>query len=62
MEKRTGFLRVFELLLRQSGGMLDVTKLSEESQISRPTITNWLEVPCVRMTAACCGSTSCWMR
>jgi hypothetical protein len=44
VEKRAGFLRVFELLLRQSGGMLDVTKLSKESQISRPTITNWLEV------------------
>lgn len=44
VEKRAGFLRVFELLLRQSGGMLDVTKLSKESQISRPTVTNWLEV------------------
>ena len=44
LEKRAGFLRVFELLLRQSGGMLDVTKLSKESQISRPTIMNWLDV------------------
>lgn len=44
LEKRAGFLRVLELLLRQSGGMLDVTKLSKESQISRPTITNWLDV------------------
>jgi uncharacterized protein len=44
LEKRAGFLRVLELLLRQSGGMLDITKLAAESQISRPTVTNWLEV------------------
>jgi hypothetical protein len=44
LEKRAGFLRVLELLLRQSGGMLDVTKLAAESQISRPTVINWLEV------------------
>jgi predicted AAA+ superfamily ATPase len=42
--KRAGFLRVMELLLRQSGGMLDVSRLARESGISRPTITNWLEV------------------
>ena len=44
LEKRAGFLRVLELLMRQSGGMLDVTKLATESQISRPAVTNWLEV------------------
>jgi predicted AAA+ superfamily ATPase len=44
LEKRAGFLRVLELLLRQSGGMLDVTKLAAESQISRPTVINWLEI------------------
>ena len=44
LEKRAGFLRVLELLFQQSGGMLDVTKLASESQISRPTVTNWLEV------------------
>ena len=44
LEKRAGFLRVLELLMRQSGGMLDVAKLAAESQISRPTVTNWLEV------------------
>ncbi len=44
LEKRAGFLRVLELLLRQSGGMLDVSKVATESQISRPTVTNWLEV------------------
>ena len=44
LEKRAGFLRVLELLLRQSGGMLVVTRLAAESQISRPTVTNWLEI------------------
>ncbi len=44
LEKRAGFLRVLELLLRQSGGMLDVSRLAGESQISRPTVVNWLEV------------------
>lgn len=44
LEKRAGFLRLLELLFRQSGGMLDVTRLATESQVSRPTVTNWLEV------------------
>jgi predicted AAA+ superfamily ATPase len=44
LEKRAGFLRVLELLMRQSGGMLDVSRLAAESQISRPTVTNWLDV------------------
>jgi hypothetical protein len=44
LEKRAGFLRLLELLLRQSGGMLDLTKLAAESQISRPTVINWLEI------------------
>jgi predicted AAA+ superfamily ATPase len=44
LEKRAGFLRLLALLLRQSGGLLDITKLAAESQISRPTVTNWLEV------------------
>ncbi len=44
LEKRSAFLRLLELLLRQSGGMLDVTKLATECQISRPTVTHWLEI------------------
>ena len=44
LEKRAAFLRLLELLFRQSGGMLDVTKLAAESQVSRPTVMNWLEV------------------
>ena len=44
LEKRIGFLRALELLFRQSGGMLDVSKLAAESQISRPTVMSWLEI------------------
>ena len=44
LEKRAGFLRVLEILFRQSGGLLDVSKIATESQISRPTVMNWLEV------------------
>ena len=51
LEKRAGFLRVLELLMRQSGGMLDVTKLAAESQISRPAVTNWLDVYQITHTA-----------
>lgn len=42
--KRAGFLRVLELVMRQSGGRLDVSKLAAESQISRPTVMKWLDV------------------
>jgi uncharacterized protein len=44
VEKRSGFLRVLELLLHQSGGLLDVSRIARESEISRPTVTSWLEV------------------
>ena len=44
LEKRAGFLRLLALVLRQSGGMLDMTKLAAESQVSRPTVVNWLEI------------------
>jgi len=44
LEKRAAFLRVLELLMRQSGGMLDVSKLAAEGGVSRPTVVNWLEV------------------
>jgi hypothetical protein len=44
LEKRASFLRVLQLLMRQSGGLLDVTRIAAECQVSRPTVTNWLEV------------------
>ncbi|MBM4242917.1 MAG: ATP-binding protein [Deltaproteobacteria bacterium] len=41
--KRTAFLRVLETLLRQSGGLLDVSSLSRTCDVSRPTALGWLE-------------------
>lgn len=44
LEKRGPFLRMLELLLRQSGGMLEVSRLAGDCEVSRPTAINWLEV------------------
>lgn len=44
LEKRAGFMAMLELVLRQSGGMLDVSSLSRHTGVSRPTVTNWLDV------------------
>ena len=44
IEKRSGFLKLLELILHQSGGMLEVTKLSKQVELSRPTVMNYLEV------------------
>lgn len=44
VEKRSAFLRLLELLLRQSGGLLDISRVAKEAQVSRPTVMNWLEV------------------
>lgn len=42
--KRAEFLRLVELVLRQSGGMLEVTSLAKHTGISRPTVMTWLDV------------------
>jgi predicted AAA+ superfamily ATPase len=42
--KRAGFLKLLELVLRQSGGLLDITALAKHSGVTRPTVMNWLEV------------------
>lgn len=44
VEKRGAFLKLLELLLRQSGGMLEVTSLAKHVGVARPTIVNWLDV------------------
>jgi uncharacterized protein len=44
LEKRAAFLRVLQILLRQSGGLLDVSRIAREAEVSRPTVVNWLEV------------------
>lgn len=42
--KRDAFLRLLELLLRQSGGLLDFTSLAKHSGVSRPTVMAWLDI------------------
>lgn len=44
LNKRSAFLRFVELVLRQSGGMLEVTSLSKHAGVSRPTAMAWLDV------------------
>jgi len=44
VEKRAAFLRVCELLMRQSGGLFEATSLARSAGISRPTVLSWLDV------------------
>jgi len=44
LEKRGAFLKLLELVLRQSGGLLEINSLAKHSGVSRPTVMNWLEV------------------
>ncbi len=41
--KRTEFLRLVRLVLRQSGGMLEYTNLAKHAGVSRPTAVSWME-------------------
>jgi hypothetical protein len=43
IRNRTGFMSLLRLLLHRSGGQLDVTDLSKESGLSRPTVLAHLE-------------------
>jgi hypothetical protein len=44
VEKRAAFLRLVEVLLRQSGGLVEATSLAKAVGLSRPTVTSYLEV------------------
>ncbi len=44
VEKRSAFLRVCELLMRQSGGLFEATSIARDAGISRPTVLSWLDV------------------
>lgn len=44
VSKRREFLKLVELLLRSSGGQLEVTQLGKHAQLSRPTVLSYLEV------------------
>jgi len=40
---RTGFLKLMELLFMQSGGLLEISSLSRDSSLSRPTVMTHIE-------------------
>ena len=42
--KRTEFLKLTEILIRNSGGFAEVTSLAKQSGLTRPTVMNYLEV------------------
>jgi len=42
--KRSEFLKLCELILRQSGQMAEITSLSKHSGLSRPTVMNYLQI------------------
>ena len=44
VEKRSAFLLFVELILRQSGGLAEITSLAKHAGVSRPTVMSWLEV------------------
>lgn len=44
VEKRTGFLKLLQLLLRQSGSLIETTALAKHSGLSRPTVMNYIDV------------------
>lgn len=48
--KRTGYLSLLQILLRQSGGLLDVTRLARDTSLSRPTVMHYLEVASATLT------------
>lgn len=43
LRDRAGFLSLLKLMLHQSGGLVDITKLASELGISRPTVKSHLE-------------------
>jgi predicted AAA+ superfamily ATPase len=42
--KRAGYMALLQVLLRQSGGLLDLTNLATQTGLSRPTVMHYLEV------------------
>jgi len=43
IRNRTGFLKLLQLLFIQSGGILEITSMSKESGLSRPTVMAHIE-------------------
>lgn len=47
IRNRTGFLKLFQLLLRQSGSMIQYTNLAKLCGLSRPTVKSHIEAMCI---------------
>jgi predicted AAA+ superfamily ATPase len=43
VRNRSGFLKLVQLLLRSSGGLIEITRLSKMSGLTRPTVMSYLE-------------------
>ncbi len=44
VEKRSGFLKLLEILLRNSGSLIEVTNLCKYTGLTRPTVMNYMQV------------------
>lgn len=44
VEKRSNFLALVQLLLRQSGGLMEVASLARATALSRPTVMSYLDI------------------
>ncbi|MDA0348983.1 MAG: AAA family ATPase, partial [Verrucomicrobia bacterium] len=44
VERRASFFRFFELLIQQSGGMFEASSLASPTGVSRPTLSNYLQI------------------
>jgi hypothetical protein len=44
LEKRDAFLKCLRLLLRQSGGLIDLSSVASDTSVSRPTIMSWMNI------------------
>ncbi|MBI2894270.1 MAG: ATP-binding protein [Deltaproteobacteria bacterium] len=51
VEKKASFMRFFELLLRQSGGLFEATAFAAPCEVSRQTIQNYLQILETTLTA-----------
>jgi predicted AAA+ superfamily ATPase len=47
VRNRTGFIQLLQVLLRQSGGALNIQSIASECGISRPTAISYLEALCL---------------
>lgn len=51
IRSRRGFTRLLQLLLRQSGGLVNYSRLATLSELSRPTVTAHVEAMCIAHAA-----------